>query len=284
MILCAVFGVVVASLAPEPDWELVVLGIAQDAGIPHLGCNKPPCVDIRAGKRKPEKVACLGLREKASGHSFLFDATPDIVAQLGKLNGGKVPDGTFLTHAHMGHYSGLLYYGRESVGAKMAPVYGSRRMESYLKSNDPWRFLITNANISFRSLEPDRKVELGLGLSITPFLVPHRDEFTDTFGYRIEGPRKKVVFIPDIDRWEKWDRPIRRLAEENDLLFLDGTFSTPEEIGRRDIEEIPHPMIPATRALLRGSKGKVWFIHINHTNEALKKDRDLAREGQVFPI
>lgn len=281
------FGILLSLVSThlaEPNWELVVLGIAQDAGIPHLGCERPPCTDIRAGKRKPEKVSCLGLREKTTGKSYLFDATPDIVAQLGQLNGGKVPDGTFLTHAHMGHYSGLLYYGRESVGAKLTPVYGSRRMEGFLKGNEPWRFLITNAHIAFQALEPDRPLELGNGLRVTPFLVPHRDEFTDTFGYRIDGPRRKVVFIPDIDRWEKWDRSIRQIADENDLLFLDGTFSTPDEIGRRNIEEIPHPMVPATRDLLKGSKGKVWFIHINHTNAALGKDRDLAREGQTFPL
>lgn len=281
------FGALLAltlSNPPSPNWELVVLGIAQDAGIPHLGCDKPPCTDIRAGKRKPEKVSCLGLRDKTTGKNYLFDATPDIVAQLGKLNGGKVPDGTFLTHAHMGHYSGLLYYGRESVGAKLAPVYGSRRMERFLKSNDPWRFLITNAHVGFQALEPDQPIDLGNGVKVTPFLVPHRDEFTDTFGYRIEGPRRKVVFIPDIDRWEKWDLSIRKMADENDLLLLDGTFSTPEEIGRRNIDEIPHPMIPATRALLKGSKGKLRFIHINHTNEGLYRDRDIVREGQRFPI
>ncbi len=288
-----------------PQWELVVLGIAQDAGIPHLGCEKGVCSDIKAGKRKPEKVACLGLRERASGAAYLFDATPDVRQQLIALNGGQRPSGVFLTHAHMGHYSGLLYFGRESVDWKGVPVYGSARMGAFLSSNDPWRFLISNGNLAFRRLDPDRGVSLPGGVKVTAFRVPHRDEFTDTFGYLIEGPSRKALFIPDIDRWEKWAEPanpgrplILEYAARADLLFLDGTFSSPEEVGARDIAQIPHPMMPATRELLAGiarpagakqkkgeaKRAELWFIHLNHTNTALVMDRDVAREGMVFRL
>ncbi len=284
MIAVLAAALLATAQAPASDWEIVVLGIAQDAGIPHLGCQKPPCTLIRAGKRKPEKVSCLGLRNKATNASYLFDATPDIVAQLGTLNGGKVPDGVFLTHGHMGHYTGLVYFGRESVDAKRVPVFGSKRMGAFLAGSDPWRFLVSNGNIAFHELRPDEPTSIEGGVKVTSFFVPHRDEFTDTFGYLIEGPRKKAVFIPDIDRWEKLDRSIRELADRVDLLFLDGTFSSPEEVGGRDIAQIPHPMMPRTRELLAGARGKLWFIHLNHTNPALGRDRDVAREGQTFGI
>jgi pyrroloquinoline quinone biosynthesis protein B len=277
--LAAILGMAMA----KSPWEIVVLGVAQDAGIPHLGCEKGICAEIRAGKKKPEKVSCLGLINRQTGDSYLFDATPDIRAQLISMNGGKKPSGVFLTHGHMGHYSGLLYFGRESADWKEVTVYGSARMSKYLESNDPWKFILSR-NLSFRQIAPDQPLELPGGVKVTAFSVPHRDEFTDTFGFRIEGPEKKAIFIPDIDRWEKWDRDIRKIADENDLLFLDGTFSTPEEIGARDITQIPHPMIPGTRELLKGSKGKVWFIHLNHTNPALNRDKDVVKEGMRFGI
>ncbi|MDI9635717.1 MBL fold metallo-hydrolase [Kamptonema cortianum] len=272
-------------------WEIVVLGIAQDAGIPHLGCEKGICAEIAAGKRKPEKVSCIGVRNKETGASYLFDATPDIRHQLIALNGGKKPNGVFITHAHMGHYSGLLYFGRESVDWKQVAVFGSKRMSSFLNENEPWRFIF-NRNLDFHISPPDEPISLPDGLTVTPFLVPHRDELSDTYGFELRTATGSAIFIPDIDRWEKWDRRIEDVAKGKTYLFLDGTFSTPDEIGVRSIEDIPHPLIPATRELLRevskkrdetSEKPTLWFIHINHSNPAIHDD-DVVREGMRFPL
>ena len=265
-----------------PAWELQVLGIAQDAGIPHLNCQQGICAAIRAGKRRAEKVTSLGLVERSSGRAYLFEATPDFVAQVHTLTGGRPPDGIFLTHAHIGHYSGLMYLGRESIGARGVPVYASDQLLEYLDTNGPWSQLTALGNIERRPLDRDRPLALAGGVRITAFRVPHRDEFSDTVGYRIEGPRRSALFIPDIDRWEKWDRSIRDLAEGVDLAFVDGTFASPTEVNR-NIEEIPHPMMPRTRELLRGTRAKLWFIHINHTNAEIDA-ADVVREGQIFPI
>ena len=271
-----------ATQAPSPQWQLVVLGIAQDAGIPHLSCQQPLCVSIRAGQRRAEKVSSLGLIDRASGRAYVFDATPDFNAQVHALTGGKPPDGIFLTHAHIGHYTGLMYLGRESIGARAVPVYGTDRMLEFLDSNGPWSQLIALGNIERRPLEYDRPVALPGGVRVIAFRVPHRDEFSDTVGYRIEGPRHSALFIPDIDRWEKWDRNLRALADTVDLAFVDGTFASPTEVNR-NIEEVPHPMMPRTRELVRGARARVWFIHINHTNAELGAP-DVAREGAIFDM
>lgn len=264
------------------NWEIVVLGVAQDAGMPHLGCEKGACQEVQQGNRAPEKVSSLGLIDRTTGANYVFDATPDFPAQLRLLNGGKAPNGVFLTHGHMGHYTGLMYLGRESIGAKRVPVWGTERMRKYLADNGPWSQLVMLGNIDMNPLVPDQAVSLPGGVKVTPFSVPHRDEFTDTVGFRIDGPRASAVFIPDIDQWERWNRPIRALADTVDLLFLDATFGDPAEIGR-NIAEIPHPMVPHTRQLLKGAKGKVWFIHFNHTN-AERDAPDAAKEGMVFGI
>jgi pyrroloquinoline quinone biosynthesis protein B len=280
---------VLLALAPAPfgqpataNWELVVLGIAQDAGIPHLNCQQERCASIRAGKRRAEKVSSLGLVDRVSGRAYLFDATPDFNAQVHALTGGRPPDAIFLTHAHVGHYTGLMYLGRESIGARGVPVYGTDRMLEFLSANGPWSQLISLGNIERRSLEHDRPMELPDGIRVTAFRVPHRDEFSDTVGYRIDGPRQSVLFIPDIDRWEKWDRSIRELANTVDLAFLDGTFASPDEV-KRNIEEIPHPMMSRTRELLKSTRATLWFIHINHTNVEIDA-KDVVREGMIFPI
>ncbi len=262
-------------------WELVVLGIAQDAGIPQLGCEQDLCRSIRAGKRSPERVASLGVVNTALNRTYLFDATPDLPSQLHTLTGGRAPDGVFLTHGHVGHYTGLMYLGREATDARRVPVHGTERMLGFLRNNGPWSLLVSRNNIEPRLVRPDEPVVLEGGLRVTAFIVPHRDEFTDTVGYLIEGPRRKALFIPDIDQWQRWDRQIRDVVAGVDLAFLDGTFASADEIPGRSVADIPHPLIPATRDLLKGVKAQVWFIHLNHTNGQLGA-KDVVKDGARF--
>jgi len=263
------------------EWHLIVLGIAQDGGIPHLGCEQEICRSIREGRRKPERVASLGLLNTALGKAYLFDATPDFKSQLQTLTGGHPPDGIFLTHGHIGHYTGLMYLGRESIDAQHVPVYGTEKMKAYLTTNGPWSLLVSRGNIDLQVVEPDTPIALDEGIRVTAFTVPHRDEFTDTVGYLIEGPHRKVLFIPDIDQWQKWSRDIREVAGKADVAFLDGTFASASEVPGRSIADIPHPLIPATRELLKGLPTQLWFIHLNHTNTELDAP-DVAKDGQTI--
>ncbi len=264
------------------NWELLVLGIAQDGGIPQLGCERPICQDIRAGKRQPEKVSSLGLINRRTGAAYVFDATPDFPAQVQRLTGGKTPAGIFLTHAHIGHYTGLMFLGRESINAASVPVYATDRMSAFLRGNGPWSQLVSIPNIALRTVAYDQPVVLDGGVEVSAFKVPHRDEYSDTVGFRIDGPNRSALYIPDIDRWEKWDRNIRELANTVDYAFLDGTFASATEINR-PIEEIPHPLMSRTRELLKGVKAKLWFIHINNSNAEIDH-ADVVKEGMSFPL
>jgi pyrroloquinoline quinone biosynthesis protein B len=268
---------------PATGWELVVLGVAQDAGSPQLGCQQDLCVERRSGARPVERVSSLGLVHHESGRTYLFDATPDLPSQLHTLTGGRVPDGIFLTHGHIGHYTGLMYLGRESISASQVPVYGTDRMAAFLSGNGPWNQLVTLGNIVPTRLQPDAAVTLPDGLRVTAFLVPHRDEFTDTVGFLIEGPRHSALFIPDIDQWSKWERDVGTLADQVDYAFVDGTFASAEEIPGRSIADIPHPLMPVTRDLFRGRRAQLWFIHLNHTNRELDAV-DVVADGARFPM
>lgn len=279
--------VLLAAGQPKADgrgWELVVLGIAQDGGMPHPGCTKPPCSDVHAGTRRAQKVSCIGLVNRDTGAAYMIDATPDFPAQLHALTGGEPPDAIFLTHAHIGHYAGLMYLGKEAMATRNVRVYGTRRMISFLRKNGPWSALIEDQRIEPRVLQPDETVEIPTGLRVTPIVVPHRDEFSDTVGYLIEGPRHKVLFIPDIDKWQKWNRNLREIADKVDVLLVDGTFSSMDELPGRNIAEVPHPLMTETRVLLDGTKAKLWFIHLNHSNPALLGGADVVHEGMTISL
>jgi len=258
---------------------VVVLGIAQDGGVPQAGTKEHQGWAFDTQRRR---VACLGLVDPVSGQRWMFDATPDFPEQLHMLDeivpveGKPGLSGIFLTHAHIGHYTGLMFLGYESLGAKEVSVYAMPRMRRYLGSNGPWDQLVRYRNIALKPLENGVPVPLNERLSVTPFLVPHRQEYTEVIGFRIDGPGRSVLFIPDIDSWEEWDEAGTRIEDmiaSVDVAFLDGTFYSGDEMPGRDLSGIPHPFITHSMnrfdALPLPEKAKVRFIHLNHTNPAL---------------
>jgi pyrroloquinoline quinone biosynthesis protein B len=277
--------------------EAVILGIAQDGGVPHLGCRQALCEAARRDPSKRRLVASLGLIDRAAGRRFVVDAMPDFSEQADRLGG--LPDAILLTHAHIGHYLGLAQLGREVLGAKRVPVYCTPSMGRFLRENGPWKRLVSLENIEIREIQPGAEFELTPSLNATAILVPHRDEDSDTVAYVLAGPRQKLLWLPDIDKWEKWDRRIEEMVRESALLaFVDGTFFSADEIAGRSIRDIPHPLVPETVARFGGkgpaSPAKVFFVHLNHTNRLLwdvaaRRDLEgkgfgIAREGSRFPL
>ena len=259
-----------------------VLGTAQDGGIPHIGCDCPHCRRAWKDPKFSRLISCLALFDLKEHKIFLVDATPDIRKQthmiwerLKQEKGPKtfVPDGILLTHAHMGHYTGLMFYGYEGQSTQGLPVYCSKRMELFLARNGPWNQLIDLKNIIIHPIEPDRPLSLTASLRIESFPVPHREEYTDTLGFKITGKQKSLLYIPDIHKWEMWDRSIVDEVRKVDLALLDGTFYSPEELTSRDLSSIGHPFIIDSVELLGNvvalGKSEVHFTHLNHSNLAL---------------
>jgi len=266
------------------DPFIVVLGTTQDAGYPQIGCDKECCKKYWDKKIAKQKVSCLGLFDPSTNQKWIFDATPDLTEQLhdaDKLQEGNL-SGIFLSHAHIGHYTGLMYLGREALNAKEIPVYAMPRMYDYLKNNGPWSQLIGLKNIQLQKLKADSTIKLTDKISITPILVPHLDEFSETVGYSIKTGNKTVLFIPDIDKWQKWDKDIKQLVRQYDHLFLDGTFYKDGELPGRNMNEVPHPFIQESVDLFSDlsltEKQKIWFIHFNHTNPLIDKSSKQYKE------
>ena len=286
-----------------PRQFISVLGIAQDAGYPQINCDKNCCKSFFDGRENKKLVSCLGLVDLDDNRKWLFDATPDISEQIqilktNFLNNNKVIDGIFLTHAHIGHYTGLMYLGREAIGADKIPIYAMPRMKSYLENNGPWSQLVSLNNIKLNSLQKDSTIILNSNLKVTPFLVPHRDEYSETVGYKIEGKTKSALFIPDIDKWDIWNRNIIDEVKQVDYAFLDASFFADGEL-QRDMSKIPHPFTSETTTLfeneLRETRNKIHFIHFNHTNPTIKDSHPLKdslqnlgfrfpKEGSLFEL
>ncbi|MCB9687634.1 MAG: MBL fold metallo-hydrolase [Alphaproteobacteria bacterium] len=264
----------VAYAAPE----VIVLGVAQDGGHPQAGCTKACCRAAWDDPALRHHVASLAIVD--DGKAWLVDATPDLPAQLHELQRrGLTLAGILLTHGHMGHYTGLLHLGREVMGADAVPVWAMPRMATLLKEEEPWALIGRLGHVQVRSLADGAPVALDERITVTPFLVPHRDELTETVGFRIRGPQRTVVWLPDIDKWERWDTPLTTLLEGADVAWLDATFYADGELSR-PMSEVPHPFVVETMATLADRpdlKAKVRLVHLNHTNPALDPSSAAAR-------
>ena len=281
---------------PDSDVIVQILGNAQDGGVPHIGVDDSEAWDDHLLRRS---AVALGIVDSTSGERWLIEATPDIKWQLHSLgevagpppNRRRPVDGIAITHAHTGHYLGLAFLGREMLDADRMPVMVMPRMERFLRENLPWSDLIARGNIELISLHADTSHRLNGRITIEPIPVPHRDEHSETVAFRLSGPNRSLLFMPDIDSWEDLDRsgrPIEELIASVDIALLDGTFRTAEELPGRTLTEVPHPLITDSlerfATLSQKEREKIRFIHLNHSNPAESVGDPVAREGESFDL
>ncbi|MBX7173739.1 MAG: hypothetical protein K1X72_22405 [Pyrinomonadaceae bacterium] len=298
-IICVIWILSFTVFAQNP--YIVVLGIGQDAGVPQMGCDSPFCREAWKNPKLRQTVSSIALVDPKTKERWIFDTTPDLPEQfqlLKTITGDSSNNiaGIFLTHAHIGHYTGLMYLGRESMNTKETRVYAMPRMKEMLEKNAPWSQLVGIKNIALQPLQNKEITKLNENISVQPFLVPHRDEFSETVGYRISVGAKSLVFIPDIDKWQKWSEKLDEIVKSSDYVLIDGTFYADGEISR-PMSEVPHPFVSETVDLLKDlplkEKNKVYFIHFNHSNplvqgnkqkitELKKKGFNITFQGQKF--
>jgi len=280
---------------------IMVLGVAQDGGYPHMGCEKNCCKMAWKDEKLRRNVVSLALVDPKTKKWWLFEATPDIKAQLQDFRTKTheaypyLPEGVFLTHAHIGHYTGLMEFGREVMATHYLKVYVLPKFKTFLIQNGPWSQLVNLKNINLIELKANDPIDVAEN-KITAFTVPHRDEYSETAGFKIETPTKKYLFIPDVDKWSKWDKSIIEEVKKVDIAMLDATFYTNAELGNRPISEVPHPLVGETEALFDREnitlKSKIFFIHFNHTNPLLwdqdtqetliKNGFNFAKQGDIY--
>jgi len=284
----------VNSFADENSPYLLILGVAQDAGYPQTACYQTHCMPGWENPLLKRGAVSLGLVSPKNKKKYLFEASPNFPEQLYRLEKAAPTaqyalDGIFLTHAHIGHYTGLMFLGHEAAGAKNVPVYTMPKMTKFLQQNGPWQQLVNYKNIILKPLQNQSAVELST-LKVIPFLVPHRDEYSETVGFKIVGPNKSAIFIPDINKWSQWKANLVNEIAAVDYALIDATFYSDGELPGRDMSKIPHPFVVNTmerlKSISKTEKKKVWFIHMNHTNPLLNLNSDASKyvKAQGFNI
>jgi len=309
LVWAAAWTLQVSAEGQGPSPFALVLGTAQDGGLPQVGGNADLDLSARQDPKLSRLVAALLLVDPGSDDRFLIDATPDIREQVEIADrvapqtrtSGRPPlfSAIALTHAHIGHYTGLMQMGREAYGANGQRVLASDRMARFLETNGPWDLLVKLKHIQIERFAADMAVRLNARLTVTPIAVPHRDEYSDTYGFIVSGPSRKLLWLPDIDKWEKWDRRIEEVIASVDVAYLDGSFFDAGEVPGRAMAEIPHPLIAESltrfAALPAKERAKIVFVHLNHTNPAATPGSvarraieaagmRVAREGERQPL
>jgi len=292
--------------------RLRVLGTVQDGGLPHAGCWCEHCEKARhdaKSRRYVASVAILLPGEAGRQRVYLIDVSPDIREQFQLLSdvreassttaGRDLIDGVFLTHAHIGHYLGLAFFGFEAMNTKDLPVYCTPRLAEFLRTNGPWSQLVRRENIRLQEAAPGTPVALPFDggrdhVSVKPIQVPHRDEYSDTVGYVIRRARAPdqpatreghaVFYVPDTEPWRNWTPSLVEVIEQEsvDILLVDGTFYSNDELPGRGVASIGHPLMRDSMDLLeplaRSRRLEVYFTHLNHSNPVLDTAGAVARE------
>jgi len=263
----------------EKSVEILLLGAAQDAGRPQSGCSCDNCVTAREDPQKVEFPSSIAIIHHGEKCFWIIDATPAFPSQLEMVK-MTTEDyefrGIFITHAHIGHYTGLMFLGKEVMNTHEVPVYVSASVGGFLSGNAPWSQLIEQRNIVLHTIVEEQPVQIVPDISVTGYFVPHRDEFADTFSFVIRGANRSLFYCPDIDRWELWMHDLRTFLTDIDVALIDGTFYSADELPKDRISKVPHPTVMSSYELLEGISGKVTFIHMNHTNPLYKEGKEKA--------
>ena len=139
-----------------------------------------------------------------------------------------------------------MYLGRKSMNTNGVKVYAMPRMRKMLSENAPWSQLVSLKNVLLEPISDGVDVRLNPKISVTPFLVPHRDEFSETVGFRVKVDQRTAVYIPDIDKWEKWNRDIIGRIGMVDIALIDGTLYQDGELPGRNMSESTPARTPPT--------------------------------------
>lgn len=262
----------------------ILLGLAQDAGVPQIACQCDNCRTIRAKSGWP---VCMAIVDNKARKFWMIDATPRFPEQINWLwqrYPGHQFCGIVLTHAHIGHYTGLMYLGREAMSTEALPVYASASMQAFLCNNGPWSALVELNNIELRNLDDNEQLILSGDIKITPVAVDHRAEFSNTFAMLISGRQRALFYCPDIDHWNNLN--LAEYLNAGDHALLDATFYSEDELPGRDLREIPHPPVTQTLEFIKGQSFQTWLIHLNHSNPLWQSGRErkaLRKHGVSIP-
>jgi pyrroloquinoline quinone biosynthesis protein B len=283
-----------------------VLGASAGGGFPQWNCNCHNCDGVRKGtvRAKPRTQSSIAVSAD-DVNWILFNASPDLLAQyksFAALQPGRAIRDTairavVLMDAQIDHTTGLLML-REG---RPLEIYCTEMAREDLSTGNPlfrilghycgvnWHEVPTERGNSFTvtGAEPLAFTAVPLKSNAPPY-SPHRDKPLegDNIGMRIADPRsgKVLFYAPGLGEVEPHLKPF---LEEADVLMVDGTFWTDDEMIRlglskkhaRDIGHLPQSGNGGMIELLKPLKAsRKILIHINNTNPILDEDSDERKQ------
>ena len=307
-----------------------VLGSAAGGGFPQWNCSCLNCSRVREGRLRARPRTQTQLAFSPDGDSwFLFGGSPDLRAQLlatvelAPRKDGAAPSpiaGVFLPGADVDAVMGLLHLREFQTFF----VFATQSVQRILQKENRIFRVLERATPPVKWITLSITSRLGCHLSETPgqepaFLcssVPTGATFPDyvsdelkrtlapeeaTIGLGIQQGKKRIFFAPSISghsrSWITW-------AEDSDVVFIDGTFWSEDELvhtGRsaKTAREIGHLPLSGADGLLaqypKHVKGRKILIHINNTNPILDEDSaehravldagfEIAYDGMEFEL
>jgi pyrroloquinoline quinone biosynthesis protein B len=284
-----------------------VLGAAAGGGFPQWNCNCRNCDGVRKGTLRAVARTQSSICVSSDSHDWaLFNASPDLLAQIKSfpaLQPGRAIRDTgiraiVLVDGQIDHTTGLLML-REG---KPLEIWCSEMVREDLTRGNPlfnilghycgvnWHRLPTARGNEFEidGIAHLRFTSVALKSKAPPY-SPHRDNphEGDNVGMRITDTRtgQRLFYAPGLGEIEPHLVPF---LEEADVVMVDGTFWTDDEMIRqgistkpaRDIGHLPQAGEGGMISVLAPLKARrKVLIHINNTNPIL--DEDSAERAQL---
>jgi len=305
-----------------------VLGSGAGGGFPQWNCGCSNCNGLRAaklhGSPRTQTQIAFSVNSKAW---FLLNASPDLRAQILATPELAPPEGSrqspiagvFLPSADVDSIMGLLHL-REFTPFR---IFATPAVQQIVREENtifrvldrampPVQWLGISMRPQFARVDSDPREDSSFRCSAVPLGGSYPDYVSDALrgslpadqavvGLLVEQGEKRLFFAPSLPgRNQEW----KKLAESSDLVFLDGTFWSDDELSRaagsgKTARAIGHLPLSGTDGLLQQfsgtGRGRRVLIHINNTNPILDEESteyhqvremgwEIAHDGMEFAL
>jgi pyrroloquinoline quinone biosynthesis protein B len=305
-----------------------VLGSGAGGGFPQWNCGCSNCNGLRAaklhGSPRTQTQIAFSVNSKAW---FVLNASPDLRAQILATPELAPPEGTrhspiagvFLPSADVDSIMGLLHL-REFTPFR---IFATPAVQQIVRAENtifrvldrampPVQWLGISMRPQFARVDSDPREDSSFRYSAVPLGGAYPDYVSDALrgslpadqavvGLLVEQGEKRLFFAPSLPgQNQEW----KKLAESSDLVFLDGTFWSDDELIRatgsgKTARAIGHLPLSGTDGLLQQfsgtGRGRRVLIHINNTNPILDEDSteyhqvremgwEIAHDGMEFTL
>jgi pyrroloquinoline quinone biosynthesis protein B len=305
-----------------------VLGSGAGGGFPQWNCGCSNCNGLRAaklhGSPRTQTQIAFSVNSKAW---FLLNASPDLRAQILATPELAPPEGSrqspiagvFLPSADIDSIMGLLHL-REFTPFR---IFATPAVQQIVREENtifrvldrampPVQWLGISMRPQFARVDSDPREDSSFRCSAVPLGGSYPDYVSDALrgslpadqavvGLLVEQGEKRLFFAPSLPgRNQEW----KKLAESSDLVFLDGTFWSDDELSRaagsgKTARAIGHLPLSGADGLLQqfsgAGRGRRVLIHINNTNPILDEESteyhqvremgwEIAHDGMEFAL